>query len=60
MAAGATYLMLNIWQALSIDTAGSIKTFYKNLFSGETIEKAFIASQFAMKSRKGMSNRLPL
>jgi len=52
--------MLNIWQALSIDTAGSIKTFYKNLFSGETIEKAFIASQFAMKSRKGMSNRLPL
>jgi CHAT domain-containing protein len=50
-AAGATYLLMSLWQVPDIETAEFMKSFYSYLFSGNTVEMAFIFSQSAMKKK---------
>jgi len=50
-AAGATYVMMSLWQVPDKETAEFMKVFYKNLFSGHTIENAFNSSQNTMKNK---------
>jgi len=50
-AAGATYLMMSLWQVPDKETAEFMKCFYKDLFSGQSIEKAFASSQTTMKKK---------